>query len=157
MGHGDVGVKTRHHGVVSPHMKKFGGRTRFAPSRHHVEADASPSDLASHHLWEEPSATDTTAREWLDKRVMEKQRGRNMDPFEYQAEKEMMFAAEEVTGPCGCTLKIGERVLCEGGRGQGVILGRSNRVLKVALDDGTVRSMDQKFLHRVKDVKKRIR
>lgn len=78
MGPGAVGVSVPNGGVISPSMKKMGGLTQVA-------ADASPSDLASHHLWREPSSTDTTIRNWRAQRVMEKRLGRGMDPFETQA------------------------------------------------------------------------
>lgn len=52
-----------------------------APVRH-VEADASPSDLASHHTWQEPSSTDVTIKNWRAKRQIEKQMGRNLELFE---------------------------------------------------------------------------
>lgn len=47
-----------------------------------IAADASPSDLASHHTWQEPSASDVTIRKWQRKRQLEKAKGRNLDPFE---------------------------------------------------------------------------
>jgi len=80
LGPGAIGVSTPGSGVTSPSMRRTRGRTQ-------VEADASPSDLASHHLYRDPSATDTTILDWRAKRQMEKQLHRNMDPFEWDAEK----------------------------------------------------------------------
>lgn len=80
----------RHHGVISRHMKKLKGLTRHTIGHHtseHIKADASPSDMASHHLWQEPSSTDVTINQWRSKRVLEKQMRRNMDPFEADAER----------------------------------------------------------------------
>lgn len=182
-GTGAVGIKKKHHGVISKPMGERGGHTQithelairhvhqktvgvkhpFHPKiQHHaphasgghmgkkkmfseVDADASPSDLASHHLWQEPSSTDVTAQQWEAKRQMEKRMGRNMDPFESQAEMKM-YGAAEVTGPCGCTLKIGEKVLVERW-GAGEIKGRSNRILTIAIAGGNIQ-VDQKFVHR---------
>ena len=79
LGPGAIGVSTPGTGVISPSMKKRKGMTQVA-------ADASPSDLASHHTWLESSSTDTTIRKWDAKRALEKEKGRNMDPFESAAE-----------------------------------------------------------------------
>jgi hypothetical protein len=79
LGPGAIGVSTPNGGVISPDMKKRKGLTQIA-------SDASPSDLSSQHLWEEPSATDVTIRKWRDKRRLEKVKGRNVDPFEGDAE-----------------------------------------------------------------------
>src|SRR6266403_1814748 len=98
----------RHHAVVSPgarRMKKLRQRTSLALSPG-LTADASSSDLASHHTWREPSASDLTIKNWRSKRVIERTRRRNLDPFEEGARLE---AAREVTGPCGCTLAFGDR------------------------------------------------
>lgn len=117
-----------------------------------VAADSSSSDLASHHTWTEPSATDVTIRNWRNKRALEKRARRNIDPYEWQAKTELHAAKEEVTGPCGCTLKIGEKVFVEGGL-QGTILKRSNRVLTVNLKDGRNLQFDQRKLFRPKLVR----
>ncbi len=50
-----------------------------------LESDASPSDVAHHHSFLEPSATDTLQREWEDQRQVERRIGRSMDPFEWKA------------------------------------------------------------------------
>lgn len=102
-----------------------------------LRADASPSDLASHYTWQEPSASDAAIRNWRTKRAVEKVR-RNLDPFEE------VWA--EATGPCGCTLKLGERVTVDE-VGRGKILSRKDRMLTVALDNGKNRTIDQKFVH----------
>lgn len=190
---GNVGVKSRHHGVISKPMQERGGHTQI-PSEHqhdsskhghgghqhstlakdsfmrksgaghtgggdvgkarghggfgkhhHLSADASPSDLASHHLWQEPSSTDVTIQNWRAKRQLEKKMGRNLDPFEADYERQM-FGAAEVTGPCGCTLKLGETVNVEF-RGLGVIKSRSNRVLTVDVGGRQIQ-VDQRFVHR---------
>jgi hypothetical protein len=141
LGPGAVGVSTPAQGVVSPSMRKRRGLTQVA-------ADASPSDLASHHTWLEPSSTDTTILHWRAKRELEKRKGRNLDPFEADAELEME-AQRGVTGPCGCTLQVGERVLAEG-YGRGTILSRSNRLLMIGRADGTQRQVDQRLVHRLK-------
>lgn len=73
-----VGVKTPGTGVVSPSMRQYKGLTQ-------VEADASPSDLATHHSYQEPSASDITIKNWHMQIVIEKSLGRSMDPFETQA------------------------------------------------------------------------
>lgn len=83
VGSGAIGVSTPAEGVISPSMKQRKGMTQVA-------ADASPSDLASHHLWQEPSSTDVTMKAWDAKRALEKQKGRNVDPFEGDAELLMM-------------------------------------------------------------------
>jgi hypothetical protein len=148
----------RHEGVMSPHMKKMKGRTRpsLGPKRavkhsfrhgkihfENVAADASPSDLASHHTWQDPSASDVTIRNWRNKRQTEKTIRRNMDPFDPRAR---LDAARTVTGPCGCTIALGDRVSVEG-IGKGKILSRKDRMLTVALDNGKNRTVDQKFVH----------
>lgn len=110
-----------------------------------LEADASPSDLASHHLYEEPSSTDDTIRRWRSKRVQEKALRRNKDPFELGAQ------SRPVTGPCGCTLQLGDQVVVEG-VGRGEILKRRGRMLAVRLRNGNMRHVDQKFVHQLKSV-----
>ena len=117
-----------------------------------VAADSSSSDLASHHLWTEPSATDVRTRDWRAKRELEKKAGRNIDPYEWQAQQELHAEKEEVTGPCGCTLKIGEKVYVEGGL-RGTILKRDNRVLTVNLRDGRTMQFDQRQVFRPKLVR----
>jgi hypothetical protein len=127
-------------------MKKMKGRTRVTLGKHiseHIKADASASDLASHHTWQEPSASDVTIRNWRNKRQIEKGKHRNLEAFEEGA----MAASREVTGPCGCTLQLGERVKVEG-IGKGRILSRQDRMLTVQLDNGRHRAFDQKFVHR---------
>lgn len=140
LGPGAVGVSTPAQGGVSPSMKKRRGLSQVA-------ADASPSDLASHHTWVEPSSTDTTILNWREKRQLERRKGRNMDPFEADAEL-IMEAGRRVTGPCGCTLQIGESVVVEGW-GSGKILSRSNRILTVGRN-GVEKQVDQKLVHRLK-------
>jgi hypothetical protein len=134
----------RHHGVVSRHMKKMKLRTRPSISDH-IKADASPSDLASHHTWQEPSASDLTIKNWRNKRRIEKTIRRNLDPF---AEGARIEASKPVTGPCGCTLALGDRVIVEG-IGKGKIKSRNERMLTVALDNGNSRTIDQKFVHQL--------
>jgi len=75
--------------------------------------------------------------------VIERTRRRNLDPFEEGARLE---AAREVTGPCGCTLALGDRVTVDE-VGRGKILRRKERMLTVALDNGKHRTIDQKFVH----------
>jgi hypothetical protein len=134
----------RHHGVVSKNMKKMKGKTRqslaLSPG---LRADASPSDLASHHTWQEPSASDSTIKNWRAKRVLEKTLGRNLDPF---AEGARMEASAD--GPCGCTLKLGDKVTVEG-VGRGRVRERNDRMLRVKLESGKYRTVDQKFVHRL--------
>ena len=133
----------RHAGVITHHMRKMGGKTRpsFKRMPEHIRADASPSDLASHHSYEEPSATDVTIQRWWLKRAQEKVKGRNMEPFEIGAQKE-----RSVTGPCGCTLQLGDSVVVEN-VGRGTILNRRDRMLTVGFDRGGKRRVDQKFVH----------
>jgi len=71
-------------------------RNNAVDTKKKLEADASPSDLASHHLWSEPSSTDVTIRRWGQKRKLEKQLHRNMDPFEADAERSIR------AGRCRC-------------------------------------------------------
>jgi hypothetical protein len=87
LGPGAVGVSTTRGAVVEPAMKPMQGKTQ-------VSAENEPSDLANHHLWLEPSATDVTISTWRDKRREEMRRGRNMDPFEYQAETYIQGSGE---------------------------------------------------------------
>lgn len=157
----------RHHAVMSPHMKKTGGHTRPSVGKEHVghspkttmsirhphgghvryptfKADASASDLASHHTWQEPSASDLTIRNWRAKRLIERTKRRNLEPFEEGAR---MLAAGE-TGPCGCTLKLGDRVTVDD-VGRGHIKERDERMLRVKLDSGKYRTVDQKFVHKM--------
>jgi len=149
MGPGAAHVATpRHNGVVTSHMKKLKGRTRpVFRSSEHIRADASPSDLASHHLYEEPSSTDVTIQQWRNKRVLEKARRRNMDPFEIGAQQE-----RKVTGPCGCTLQLGDPVVVEG-VGRGKIMERRDRMLTIGFDRGGKRRVDQKFVHLLKSAR----
>lgn len=140
---------TRHHAVVTRPMHKMKGRTRvgfkhrtFRPE--HLHADASPSDLASHHLFEEPSSTDVTIRNWRSKRVLESGMRRNMDPFEIGA-----ATSRPVTGPCGCTLQLGDSVVVEG-VGRGRIVQRRDRMLTVHMNNGKTKHIDQKFVHALK-------
>ncbi len=79
MGPGSIAVPVYQGGVISPDMRRRKGMTQIA-------SDASPSDLAQHHTWQEPSSTDVTVRQWERKRALEKQMGRNLDPFESDAE-----------------------------------------------------------------------
>src|SRR5258706_7223042 len=135
----------RHRAVGSPgarRMKKLKQRTSLALSPR-LTADASSSDLASHHIWQEPSASELTIRNWRSKRIIERTKRRNLDPFEEGARLE---AAREVTGPCGCTLALGDRVTVDE-IGRGKILKRKDRMLTVALDNGNRRTIDQKFVH----------
>lgn len=60
-------------------------RNNAVETKKKLEADASPSDLASHHTWQEPSASDVTIKNWQRKRVVERIKGRNLDPFEMMA------------------------------------------------------------------------
>lgn len=136
MGPGAIHLPAHHGAVISKHMKKMKLRTRIA-------ADSSSSDFNRTHLWEEPSSTDITARNWRTKRDYEKTKGRNADPFEDQAE---LHAA--AAGPCGCTLKIGQEAIVEGGV-RGVIIERSSRVLTIAKKDGSAIKVDQNFVHHV--------
>ena len=122
-------------------------RNKAITMKKSVDADSSSSDLASHHTWTEPSATDTRIRNWRAKRVVERANKRNLDPFEWEARKELHAQKEEVTGPCGCTLKIGEKVFVDGGL-RGTILSRQKRVLTVALKDGRHYQFDQRLVHR---------
>lgn len=128
------------HQAVSTHLKKVKVKTRpalaLAPG---LRADASPSDMASHKTWQEPSTSDVTIKNWRAKRLVEKIKRRNLDPFE-----EVLAA----TGPCGCTLKLGERVTVDE-VGRGKIKSRKDRMLTVALDNGKSRTIDQKFVHRL--------
>jgi len=59
-------------------------RNNAVDTKSKIQADASPSDLAYHHLWKEPSSTDQTQIDWNDKRQVEGYLARNMDPFEWQ-------------------------------------------------------------------------
>jgi hypothetical protein len=104
-----------------------------------IRADASSSDFNNTHLWEEPSATDTTALAWRGKREIEKAKRRNIEAFE-------MYGAGEVTGPCGCTLKVGEKVIVEG-VGRAKILARNHRILTIMSAGGQKGQFDQKFVH----------
>jgi hypothetical protein len=108
---------------------------------HFIKADASASDVANHHSMQEPSASDVQMLHWKTKRVFEKIRKRNLDPYE-------ALKASKETGPCGCTLKLGERVTVDG-VGRGKIKSRNERMLTVALDNGRNRVVDQKFVHRM--------
>jgi hypothetical protein len=81
MGPGAVGVSTANNAVISTDMKRKRGMTQVA-------ADITPSDMASHHLWQEPSSTDTTIKDWRQKRQAERfQFHRNIGLFEWEAEK----------------------------------------------------------------------
>jgi hypothetical protein len=80
MGPGAIGVSTPATGVISPDMRKKQGKTQ-------VEADASPSDLASHHTWKEPSATDVTIRLFRKKRQREAELHRNMEVMEWEGDR----------------------------------------------------------------------
>lgn len=62
-------------------------RNNAVSTKKRLEADASPSDLALHHSWQEPSSTDQTQIEWRDQRQVERYLGRSMDPFEWQGVK----------------------------------------------------------------------
>lgn len=137
--------KARHHAVVSPgarRMKKLKQRRSLALSPG-LTADASASDLANNHTWSEQSTSDLTIRNWRSKRVIERTKRRNLDPFEEGARLE---ASKEVTGPCGCTLALGDRVTVDE-VGRGKILSRKDRMLTVSLDNGKNRTIDQKFVH----------
>lgn len=133
------GKAVRHAGVGHHAAGHFG--------KHHpgIAADASPSDLASHHLWQEPSSTDADILNWRAKRLREKMLRRNMDPFEIGAS----VTSRPVTGPCGCTLQLGDAVVVEG-VGRGRVTHRRERMLRVEMDRGGVRVVDQKFVHLLK-------
>jgi hypothetical protein len=124
-------VHHAHVHLIHPNFKKLA-----------VTADASASDLASHHTWQEPSASDVTIRRWQGKRMLEKAKRRNLELYEPGA------LHAEATGPCGCTLKLKERVVVEG-VGRGKIQSRDGRMLTVAMDNGRNRTVDQKFVHRM--------
>jgi hypothetical protein len=62
---------------------------------------------------------------------------------------EMYGSKEFATGPCGCTLRIGEKVIIEGA-GMGKILSRENRILTVQFADGMKRQFDQNFVHHLR-------
>lgn len=108
-----------------------------------LSADSSSSDLASHHTWKEPSASDLTIRNWRNKRILERKARRNLDPFEEGAR---LAASREVTGPCGCTLALGDKVTVDG-VGRGKLISRKERMLTVKLANGKKRVVDQKFVH----------
>ena len=129
----------RHHAVTTKKLRS--GPNQALSLSPGLIADASASDLANHHSMDEPSASDVQMLHWRTKRVFERIRKRNMDPYE-------MLRAEKETGPCGCTLQLGDRVTVDG-VGRGKIKSRNERMLTVALDNGTSRTIDQKFVHRM--------
>ena len=139
---GRHGVRSFKRAGIGHHAKGHGGGVKH---HHGIAADASPSDLASHHVWQEPSASDTIILSWRNKRMREKMLRRNMDPFEIGAS----VTSRPVTGPCGCTLALGDMVVVEG-VGRGRITHRRERMLRVELDRGGVRVVDQKFVHQLK-------
>ena len=65
-------------GAIAPAVRNRAVR----PGDRGMEADTSASDLASHHTWEEPSASDDTIKRWLEQRIIERRLGRSLDPFE---------------------------------------------------------------------------
>lgn len=162
-GTGAVGIKKHHDAVISKPMHERGGHTQVTHemaikhvSQKSVKVEHPFHKKAPHHaphasgghmgkkMFSEADAPELT--DWEMKRQREKQMGRNMDPFEADYENQM-YGKAEVTGPCGCTLKLGEKVLVEK-HGQGIIMHRSNRILTVALDgDGSIQ-IDQRHVHR---------
>ena len=123
-----IAPTSRHHAVVSPHMRKSGGfrphvgrehvghsgggnklahkttkitrgktlsikrpHVRLVHLRQPIHSDSSSSDLASHHTWEEPSASDVRIKNWREQRKLEKQKGRHLELYEDRP----------VTGPGG--------------------------------------------------------
>jgi hypothetical protein len=52
-------------------------------SKYNVKADASSSDLASHHSMDQPSALDQTQIRWREKRQVEHSIGRNLELYEF--------------------------------------------------------------------------
>jgi hypothetical protein len=151
---------SHHHAVMSPHMKKMGGRLRPSVGKEHVGHSGGGghhprTTMSIRHIHTHPirqprfprMRADSSASDEVQmlhprtKKVLDRIRKRNQDP--YQALK-----ASQVTGPCGCTLQIGERVTVDG-VGRGKILSRNERMLKVGLDSGVSRTIDQKFVHRM--------
>jgi hypothetical protein len=160
---------SRHHAVMSPHMKKSGGGIRPHVGKESVghsgghqsgvrKGGFHPKTLSVKHphvhlvhphfpkMRADASTVEPTDNvrmlHWKTKRVLERIRKRNRDPYE------ALKAEREVTGPCGCTLRLGERVTVDD-VGRGLLLSRKERMLTVALDNGNKRTIDQKFVHRM--------